>query len=315
MKTISIIIPVHNEEDNVPLIYRALHDTWQDISNYKYEFIFVDDGSTDSSTKVMEALSKKDSQVKCIEFSRNFGKEMATTAGIDAAKGDAVIMIDADLQHPPHHIPQFIKAWESGAEVVVGVRTGNNGEGTVKKWGSVLFYRIMGAISETGFEKGETDFRLIDRCVVDAYKSFPEHERMTRSLINWLGFRRAKIFFEAPARVNGTASYSTIKLVHLAVTSFLSHSLAPLRFTGYLGVGITGFAGILGVVVIIEKYILHDPFSWAVSASAQLAILIVFLVGIMLASIGIVGLYVGSIHTEVIKRPLYVVRRKSKASL
>ncbi len=309
-KIISVIIPVHNEEQNIPLMHAALLDVFKKLPHYFSEFIFIDDGSTDHSADVLGGLCSRDPNVKYIGLSRNFGKEMATTAGIHIAQGAAVIMVDADLQHPPKLIPLFLERWEAGAEVVVGVRSRLTGEGIVKRWGSKLFYRIIGMISNTEFEHGETDFRLIDRTVVEAYKDFPEHERMTRSLINWLGFRRERVYFEAPARVHGEVQYSTIKLIRLAINSFLSHSLLPLRLAGYLGAAITVFSGLLGVVVVVEKYILPDPFNWGVTGSAQLAILNVFLVGIVLMSLGIIGLYVGAIHTEVSGRPLYVIRSK-----
>ena len=309
-KVISIVVPVHNERENIPLIYAALQQVWATLPHYGYELIFVDDGSQDNSAEVVAGLAETNPHVKCIEFSRNFGKEMATTAGLHAATGDAVIMLDADLQHPPAYIPHMLEAWERGAEVVVGVRSTNQGEGVVKKYGSLIFYRIMAKISATEFEQGETDFRLLDRAVIDAYKTFPEHERMTRSLVNWLGFRREKIYFEAAARAHGPAQYSIVKLIRLAVNSFLSHSLMPLRLAGYLGVTITILSGLFGAFVIVEKYIMHDPLGLGFSGPAQLAILNVFLVGIVLAILGIIGLYVGSIHTEVSSRPLYVIRKK-----
>ena len=310
MKTISIIIPVYNEEKNIPLVYEAVLDVWRGLPTYDLELIFVDDGSSDESAAVVDAFAVNDKRIKSLQLSRNFGKEMATTAGMHHASGDALLMLDADLQHPPWLIPQFIEKWQGGAEVVVGIRSGNNGEGIIKKWGSLVFYRIMRSISTTYFAHGETDFRLLDSCVVEAYKSFPEHERMTRSLIDWLGFRRDYVVFEAPARMHGAPTYSTLMLVRLAVNSFLSHSLMPLRLTGYLGIAITTFSGLLGIFVVVEKYILGDTLSLGVTGSAQLAILIVFLVGIMLASLGIIGLYIGSIHTEVSGRPLYVIRNK-----
>ena len=317
MKTISVIIPVYNEEANIPLIYAAVLEAWKGLPNYNLELLFVDDGSQDESAQAIEHLLLGEQQSprhsgRLIELSRNFGKEMATTAGIHEATGDAVIMLDADLQHPPACIPQFVEVWEQGAEVVVGVRSRNSGEGFIKRWGSIIFYKIMGAISDTEFVPGETDFRLVDRKVVEAYKSFPEHERMTRSLINWLGFRRGRVVFEAAARQNGTPGYSTLKLVHLAVNSFLSNTLLPLRFAGYLGVAITLFSGLLGVLVIVTKYLIPTVFGSSITGTAQLAILLLFLIGIVLAMLGIIGLYVGSIHTEVSNRPLYVIRRQSE---
>lgn len=316
MKALTVLIPVHNEEENVPLVHAALCAMWQkELAGYARSVIFIDDGSTDATVAAIERLVQEDPSVSCIEFSRNFGKEMATTAGLCAAKGDAVILMDADLQHPPALIPSMVREWERGAEVVVGVREGNTGEGFIKKWGSLLFYRLMARISDTEFSHGDTDFRLLDRAVVRAYCAFHERERMTRSLINWLGFRRASVPFVAPARARGQAQYSAIKLVRLAISSLLSHTLLPLRLAGYLGVTISLLSGILGAVIVVERYVFNDAFNWHVSGSAQLAVLIVFLVGIVLAAQGIIGLYVGSIRTEVAARPLYIVRRTIERKL
>jgi dolichol-phosphate mannosyltransferase len=310
MKKISVLIPVHNEEKNVPLVHAELCAVWaRELGGYAREIVFIDDGSQDGTVRAVEALIERDPTVRCIEFSRNFGKEMATTAGLDAAGGDAAVMMDADLQHPPALIPRMVGAWQDGAEVVAAVRAGNTGEGFVKKWGSLAFYRIMGLISDTDFRHGDTDFRLLDRAVVEAYRALPERERMTRSLINWLGFRRENVPFVAPARAHGPAQYSTVKLVRLAVSSLLSHTLLPLRLAGYLGVTISALSGVLGAVILVERYAFNDALNWHVSGSAQLAVLIVFLVGIVLAAQGIIGLYVGSIRTEVAARPLYIVRR------
>ncbi|MEI7720242.1 MAG: glycosyltransferase family 2 protein [bacterium] len=309
-KLISIIIPLLNEEKNIPLVYDALREVWVKLPTYEYEFIFVNDGSTDHSALAIAALAAKDKAVKCIEFSRNFGKEMATTAGIEAATGDAVMMLDADLQHPPLRIPDFVSRWERGAEVVVGMRTHNASDRMVTRVGSKIFHAISGLISETSINKGETDFRLIDRVVVNAFKQLPERERMTRSLINWLGFKKEFVEFEAPARLHGDAKYSTSKLIHLALYSFVSNSLLPLRLAGWLGLCITFLSGLLGIAVFLERYIFNDAFSWHVSGSAQLAIINVFLIGIVLMALGIIALYIGKIHGEVAGRPLYVVRKR-----
>ncbi len=309
-KIISIIIPVFNEEKNVPLIYHALRQVWEKLPSYDYEYIFVNDGSKDKSSLAIEALAANDKNVKCVEFSRNFGKEMATTAGIEAATGDAVIIIDADLQHPAELIPQFVSRWENGAEIVIGVRTRNKGEGFTKKMGSWLFYKIMSLIPNTNVIPGETDFRLIDRMVANAFNGLSEQRRMTRSLINWLGFKKEIITFEANARMHGEAAYSTSKLIRLALYSLISNSLLPLRITGYLGIIITFLSGLLGGVIFFELYIFGDPWNWNLSGSGQLAIIIVFLVGIILMALGIIALYIENMHTELSDRPLYVVRKR-----
>ncbi len=309
-KLISIVIPVYNEAENVLPLYGALRDVWSQLSDYDYELIFVNDGSNDTSGKAVQSLVLADKGVKYIEFSRNFGKEMATTAGIEASTGDAVIMLDADLQHPPQLIPELIVRWERGAEVVVGLRTRNHGEGLTKRGGSWLFYHIMAAISETDMLAGETDFRLIDRTVATAFNNLSEQKRMTRSLINWLGFKKEYVTFEAPARLHGETKYSTNKLTRLALYSFISNSLLPLRMAGYLGMTVTFFSGIVGITVFFERYVFNDALHWHVSGSAQLAIIDVFLIGIVLMALGIVALYIENIHTETSGRPLYVVRKR-----
>jgi polyisoprenyl-phosphate glycosyltransferase len=309
-KLISIVIPIYNEEKNVPEIYNALKDVWKNLVKYNYEIIYVNDGSSDDSSAAVLKLAANDKKVKYIEFSRNFGKEMATTAGLHEASGDAVIMIDADLQHSPEMIPHFIERWERGAEVVVGVRTANLGQSLSKKGGSWLFYKIMQTISETPIQQGETDFRLMDRTVVDAFNTFAEKRRMTRSLINWLGYTKEIIEFEAPARLHGDAQYSTGKLFRLGIYSFVSNSLLPLRLAGYLGLIITIVSGALGTVVFVNRYIFDDALGLAVSGSGQLAILNAFLIGIVLMALGIIALYIENIHVEITRRPLYVVRKR-----
>ncbi len=309
MKTISIIIPAHDEEQNIPHIAAAINETFATLPQYDYEIVFVDDGSTDASAQVARSLAAADPHIRLIEFTRNFGKEMATTAGLHAARGDAAIMLDADMQHPPALIPRFLSEWEAGAEMVVGVRKRNADSGIFSRIASASFYRLLARMSETEVVPGETDFRLLDRAVLDEFAKLSEHERLTRALINWLGFRKTFVEFDAPSRAFGEAKFSFGHLLHLALHSFISHSYMPLRAAGYLGVVTSLFAGLLGFIVFIERYILLDPFNWRVSGSAQLALIIVFLVGIILICLGIFGLYVGLIKEETAARPLYVIRK------
>ncbi len=313
-KIISIIVPVHNEEKNIPLIKGELLAVLAPLP-YSYEIIFINDGSTDSSQEIIEKLSDLHSQVKCIEFSRNFGKEAATSAGLLHAVGDAVIIIDADLQHPPSTIHCFIEAWENGADVVIGRRSKNAGQSWVKSLGSDLYYKIINSISSTPIEKGGTDFRLLDRKVVDAFNTFTEHERITRGLIDWLGFRREFVEFEALERVHGVASYSYLKLTKLALSSFVAHSLFPLKFAGYLGLFIMTVSGVSGLAIFLERYVFGDVLRWEFSGPAELAILMIFFIGIILSCLGLVALYVGNIHNEVSGRPLYVVRSRRNIGL
>ncbi len=310
---ISVVIPCCNEEANVPRLYQALVGVFAPLaSHYDAEFLFIDDGSTDRTAAAIETLAKGDSRVTLIAFSRNFGKEVATTAGIRNAKGDAIIILDADLQHPPELIPLFLEKWRGGAEVVIGVRKKNKHYTLAKRWGAVLYYKLMGAISDTPMLPRETDFRLIDRQVADAFNAFTERQRSTRALIDWLGFKREYIEFDMNDRVNGEASYSFGKLFHLAAYSLVSHSLFPLRIAGYLGVFITFCSGLLGLAVIFEQYIFHDMWHWHFSGSAQLSIIDVFLIGIVLSCLGIIALYIENIHGETINRPMYVIREKNK---
>lgn len=311
MKSILFVIPAYNEEKNIPLLYGELKEVFRPLEmTYSFEVLFVNDGSLDNTIGEIEKLANVDQSVKYIDFSRNFGKEVASTAGINNCKADACIMLDSDLQHPVELIPQFIKKWENGAEVVVGIRKKNKSDSIFKKMGSALFYKVINRISDVEIVPNATDFRLLDRKVVEEFNKFSEINRMTRALIDWLGFRREYIYFEANDRAHGTASYSFWKLFSLAMNSFVSLSLMPLKLAGYLGAVITIIAGISGFYILLGKYFLHMPFASTFSDSENLAILILFLVGIMLTSIGLISFYVANIHTEVIKRPMYVARKR-----
>ena len=337
LKTISIIVPIFNEEKNIPPFFDALKEVLKKIE-IAPEIIFVNDGSTDGSQKILEKIAAdskmslatgvlitgagyngqnihedRDIHVKVIEFSRNFGKEIAITAGLNKCTGEAAIMIDADFQHPLELIPEFISKWEQGAEVVIGIRRKNKSCGWVKSWGSFLFYRILNNISGIGLVPNATDFRLLDRQVIDEFNKFTERQRMTRALIAWLGFKRDYIYFEAAARINGRASYNIRKLVSLAMNSFVSLSLVPLKWAGYLGVLIVATVGPFGLYVLIGKYLAHWAYPASFSGPAQLAFLITFLVGIVLCSLGLVALYIAHIHNEILDRPLYVIRKEKNS--
>jgi len=308
---ISIILPVFNEEKNIPLIYERLVKVIQNLGgHYDVEIIFVNDGSQDNSGGLLQELVKNNQQVKYLELSRNFGKEIATTAGLDYCQGQAAILLDADLQHPPELIPQFLDKWQSGAEIVIGIREENKGEGLIKRVGSFFFYKIMKLIGETKIIPRATDYRLIDRKVINEFSRFTERNRITRGLLDWLGFKKDYLHFQADFRKNGKANYSCIKLIRLAISSFTAHSLFPLKLAGYLGIIITLFSGALGFFVFVEKYILNDPWQMEFSGPAMLAIMILFLIGIVLICLGLIALYIAQIHGEVINRPMYVIRNK-----
>ncbi|MFH0814984.1 MAG: glycosyltransferase family 2 protein [Candidatus Falkowbacteria bacterium] len=312
IKKISIVVPVYNEEANVQMLYDSLIKLLRPLlTKYDHELIFVDDGSDDGSAKVIETFSQQDARVKCIEFSRNFGKEAATTAGINNATGDAVLLIDADLQHPVEKVSEFLSKWEAGAEIVIGIREKNQKEGLVKWFGSIVFHKLMQWIGETKIIPRETDFRLLDRKVVDEFNKLTERNRMTRGLIDWLGFRRDYVYFIANPRSAGKAGYGFLKLTRLAFTSFVSYSLLPLKLAGYLGIFITLISGSLGLFVFIERYLLNDPWKLEIRGTAILAIIIMFLVGIILICLGLIALYIANIHGEVSRRPMYILRKKS----
>jgi len=286
-KLITVIIPVHNEQTNIPLVYKAVRQVFGNLKKYQAEIIFVNDGSTDKSQLAIEALSKKDRLVKSIEFSKNFGKEQATTAGLHNAKGLAAVLIDADMQHPPKLITEFIKRWEKGADMVIAIRVKNTDEGFIKHWGSELFYKIMNIMGEAKIAARATDFRLIDRKVINEYNKFTEHNRITRGLLDWLGFKKDYVEFIADKRASGKASYNKIKLLKLAMSAFISHSLFPLQLAGYLGIISIVLSGPLGFFMIINNYVINDPFSLNFSGPAMLATFNMFMIGIVLGCLGL----------------------------
>ncbi|MCX6761325.1 MAG: glycosyltransferase family 2 protein [Candidatus Moranbacteria bacterium] len=304
-KLLSIIVPVYNEEKNIPLFYEKIQAVLG--VNYAWEIIFINDGSRDKSIIELEKIAGQDSRVHVIDFSRNFGKEIALTAGINSCQGAACIILDADLQHPIEKIPDFIAKWEAGAEVVVGVREKNKGEGLVKKIGSYFFYKMINQISDMEIVTRATDFRLLDRVVIDEFNKLSERNRMTRALIDWLGFRREYIRFEANERIHGVPAYSFWKLVRLAFNSVISFSLFPLKLAGYMGVIITFLSGLLGIFIMVDRYITKELHF---SSSVILAVVILFLIGIVLICLGLIALYIANIHAEVTNRPMYIVRKK-----
>jgi dolichol-phosphate mannosyltransferase len=306
-KRISIVIPAYNEERNIPALFAALQKTFASADT-DAEFVFVDDGSADGTLAAMERLAAMDPRVKVIGLARNFGKEIAATAGVHACTGDACVMIDADLQHPVELIPEFVKRWQNGAEVVIGVRTENAGAGPFRRMSSAAFYALLNVIAETPIMPNATDFRLLDRAVIDEFNRFTERRRMTRALIDWLGFRREYVPFAAASRAAGVSQYGTARRFRLAMSSVVSHSMFPLRLAGYLGMLITLFSGALGLFILIEKYVLNDVWQMNFSGPAILAVINLFLIGIVLSCLGLIALYIANIHGEVVNRPLYAIR-------
>jgi dolichol-phosphate mannosyltransferase len=303
--SLSIIIPVHNESANIFTIHADLVRVADDQI---LEFIFVNDGSTDYSVDNIRDLQRTDARVRLIDFSRNFGKEAATTAGLLESTGDAAVLLDCDGQHPPRMIPQFIDEWHKGSKVVIGRRISNERAGFVKNTGSALYHRLLKMIHAQQPIQGDTDFRLIDREVIEAFRGLHDHNRVTRSLINWLGFSQAYVDFEADPRKEGDASYSFQKLLRLAIDGLTTASMRPLLFSSLIGTVTFGIGILLGLFMIIEQFLLNDPLSLGFSGSAYLAVFILVMTSLMLIGQGIQGIYLANIYGEARNRPLYVVR-------
>jgi dolichol-phosphate mannosyltransferase len=303
---LSIVVPVYNESAGLSKFHTSLIDVLQQFVK-NYEVIYCDDGSLDDTAKLIKEWHKSDPHVKLIAFSRNFGKEKALSAGIAQSNGQAIIMLDSDGQHPVELIPEFIKTWQAGAQVVIGLRTNSSDLNLFKRLTARLFYNTFNHLASQKLVMGATDFRLIDKSVQQVFLTLPETDRITRGLIDWLGFKREYITFTANQRQSGSPSYSLPKLMGLAANSFTSLTPKPLYLFGYVGIFISLAAFILGLLVIVEQLLLGDPLHWKFTGTAMLGILLLFLVGIVLMSQGILSLYVSRIHNQSMQRPLYVI--------
>lgn len=314
-KTISVVVPVFNEANGLVHFHTELVSVLRGADLYEgSEIIYCDDGSSDDSRLILDALAKKDAHIKTIIFSRNFGKESALTAGITQASGDAIITLDADEQHPIELIPTFIDLWKNGAKVVVGVRDRSE-SGWLQKLESKVFYMLFNRISSQKLVPGSTDFRLIDSSVREPFLQLAESNRMTRALIDWLGFKQQFVRFTPNKRQAGAPTYGHGKLFRLAMDSVVSLSPRPLYLLGYLGTIVTAFAFILGICVLIEQVIFNDPLSWNFTGTAMLGILMLFFIGVVLISQGVLAVYISHIHTESKKRPLYIIDESQSKGL
>ena len=307
---LSVVVPVYNEAAGLPAFHKSLLATLAGLS-YDWEVIYCDDGSTDKTAELVGNWHQADKRVKLVRLSRNFGKESALAAGIAAAGGDAIVTIDGDGQHPVELLPQFLAAWQDGAQVVVGVRDSINGG----RPGSRLFYTLFNQLTSQKLVPGSTDYRLIDKVVRQAFLELKETDRITRGLIDWLGFRRAFVHFDVKPRHSGAGSYDRAKRWQLATHSFVSLTPKPLYIFGWLGVFITVCALLLGSAVFIEQLLLGDPWHWRFTGTAMLGILTLFLVGIILMSQGILSLYISHMHTQSKQRPLYVIDYQASAGI
>ena len=308
-KKISVIVPIYNEERGIRyFLSEQLFPELKTLSgDYHLEVILVDDGSTDRTADVVRqeiAMAESFLGIKLVCFTRNFGKEVALAAGIMEADGDAIIMIDADGQHPVEAIPEMLERWKHGAKVVTAIRNRNK---TRHKLGSKAFYKTMRVLGNKNIMEGAMDFRLIDRQVAEDYKKFGEHMRITRGLIDWLGYPQEYIEVELKGREYGKGTYSSRKLLRLASDSFVSMTRTPLAIFGYLGLFITVFSLLLGLFILIQQYILGDPLGLDWSGAVAMCVFISFLVGLVLISQSITALYISQIHAEAKNRPLFVI--------
>lgn len=301
----SIVIPIFNEEAVLPILLRRV-DALMNALDGPVETIFVDDGSTDCSSIVLEAKARDDHRCRYIGLTRNFGHQMAITAGMDAAKGDAVVVMDADLQDPPEVVLDMIAKWKEGYHIVSGRRLARDGESAFKRWTAGLFYRLLGRLSAIEIPSDVGDFRLIDRQALDAFRAMPEHDRFVRGMFAWLGFRAAEVAFRRPARAAGESKYPLRKMLRLAVNGVIGFSDAPLRLAIWVGMSVSGVALLYGLYVIG----LSLSGSYLVTGWSSTIVIVSLLCGINMLMTGIVGLYVGRIHAEVKGRPLYVVGRR-----
>lgn len=303
MKKISIVVPVFNEQENIEVFYQEIR-TYMDPLHYTYEMIFVDDGSTDDTVQIIERLASQDKRIKALLLARNFGHQVALTCGMEHAEADAVITMDGDMQHPPKLLPMLIERWEEGNEVVQTVRVDTVGVSAFKRTSSRMFYRILNLLSNTEITEGGSDFRLIDKKVVQTFCAFQEKARFIRGIIGDIGYRQTQVRFVAPQRFAGQSKFSLRKMLRFALDGITSYSKFPLRLALYLGVcfGVLSFGFMLDVLYI--KLFTND----AVPGWATTAVSVLGLGGIQLIGLGIIGEYVGRIFEEVKHRPLYWLR-------
>lgn len=302
MKLVSVVLPLYNEVDNIRVLHKALKEVF-DALDYRYEFLFVDDGSTDGSAFLLEELARDHEHILGITLSRNFGHQIAIVAGMEHAKGDFVIMMDSDMQHPPEMIPKMIETAETGVDIVNMVRTGSSGNKPLKNTTSRWFYRIMNRMGEVKVEPSVADFRLMNRRAVEAFLKLKEKDRFTRGLVSWMGFEQAFIPYEARARHAGKTKYSYEKMFSFAGDGFVSFSSRPLRISFFLGLIFSIFGLGYAIFSVVQYFLGNTIPGWT-----SLMVVVLLLGGIQLLSLGIIGEYIARVFNEVKNRPLYYVK-------
>lgn len=305
--TYSIIAPIYNELENIPELYRRVSDV-MDSTGEPWELVLVDDGSTDGSTEVIRNLAKEDECVRPVIFARNFGHQIAITAGWDYARGDAVVIIDADLQDPPELILEMAKKWKEGYEVVYAVRTEREGESWFKIWTASLFYRLIYRITDVKIPLDTGDFRLMDRKVVNVLRQMRERHRFPRGMSAWVGFKQVGVEYKRAARISGETKYPFRKMFRLALNAITSFSYFPLQVATFFGFASAGIA-IIAIPVVVALRLAGSHFF---EGQTTTLISVLFLGGVQLISLGILGEYVGRLYDEAKGRPLYIVRDAPK---
>jgi dolichol-phosphate mannosyltransferase len=303
----SIVVPVFNEEEVIAHTYQRLTQVMQGL-NEPYEILFVNDGSRDNTYVQLEQFEAQDDAVRVLDFSRNFGHQVAITAGMDHAVGQAIVVIDADLQDPPELIVAMISKWKAGYDVVYAKRVSRKGETWFKKQSAALFYRVLHRLSDIDIPLDTGDFRLIDRQVADQLKAIREKSRFVRGLVSWVGFRQTAVEYERDERLYGVTKYPLKKMIKLSLDGMTSFSIKPLKITSYLGIlsSIAGFIYML-YVLYLRFFTEHTIAGWTSAIIVQL-----FFNGVILIMLGIIGEYVGRIHDESKDRPIYILREKRK---
>ena len=303
MKTISILIPAYNEAPVLDQLMTRLGNLAQEVKNYDFEFLFVNDGSKDKTLEIIKGFAEIDPRVSYINLSRNFGKEIGMIAGLDHVTGDATVVIDADLQDPPELIPEMIKLWEEGYDDVYAKRKSREGETALKKFTSRMYYKTLQSITRIPIQEDTGDFRLLDRRVVEALKEFRESQRNTKAMFSWVGFHKKEILYDRDPRAAGETKWNYVKLVELAIDGITSFTTAPLRIATYAGIIVSLLAFLYLIFLVIRTAILGTDLAGYPSMMA----VILFLGGVQLLSLGIIGEYVGRIFNETKQRPLYLI--------
>lgn len=303
---LSVVIPLYNESGSLGALHERLTAAIADLPLAGHEFVFVDDGSRDTTFDEVAALAAIDPAIRAIRFARNFGKEAAMAAGLRAARGDVVVLMDGDLQHPPELIPEMLARWHTGAKMVTAVRRSRDTDPWMRRQLSRGFYGLFKRVSEVALEEGGGDFRLFDRAVVDAINSLPERTRFMKGITSWVGFRQETIDFEPAERAAGASAWSLLRLLRYAIDGLSAFSTLPLRVWSMVGVCISGLSVLYGGWLVVRTAI----FGIDVPGYASIIVSVLFLSGIQLISLGVLGEYVGRIFTEVKQRPLYLVSER-----